>query len=130
MDNMRLAHSSDRGATFDWRASVHDATAGRLFVFADLALEPDGALDLAYYAGGADEDPMGSFRIARSTDGGRTFAPSQVVQQPLLFTTSRTTLRWIGDYVGIDYGAGRLVGAYGDNSGAADRIAFFATAPR
>jgi len=55
--------------------------------------------------------------------------PSVVVHTPLVFEQSRTVQRWIGDYVGFAFDAGKLYMAYGSDNAAESHVAFFRTNP-
>jgi hypothetical protein len=122
---VRVARSSDSGATVDQRADAHDGNIGPYFLHPQLALEASGALDVVYYAGARDGDPAATFRRARSSDGGRTFGPSVVVDQPITFTRTRTMSNWLGDYNGLAWAAGRLYTAYANNSAGVSHVAFY-----
>jgi hypothetical protein len=123
---LRLAHSSDGGATIDQRLDVHDPSAGLGFLGPQIALEPDGAIDVTYYAGAKDGDVAGSYRWARLPSGATEIGASTAIASPMTIVRSRTTTSWIGDYQGLAFGAGTLVGAFIDTTGAAGRVAFFA----
>jgi hypothetical protein len=62
---------------------------------------------------------------ARSLDGGQTFAPSQVVFEPVLYDLRRTTEQWLGDYLGVKSVNGAVVGVFVDNSAPQAHVAFF-----
>jgi hypothetical protein len=126
LTSLRLAHSGDQGQTFDSTVDVADPRAGHRFMYPVLVTEGGGVLDLAYYAGAADDDKTATLRRTRSTDG-KTFAPSVLVHQPLTLETSRTVPQWIGDYVGRAYAGGNLYVVYVDNAGAKPHIAFYRT---
>ena len=121
--SIRIAHSGDRGATFDWRQDALDTKAVSRAMTPVLMVEDDGTLDLAYYGGAADGDAAAAFRRARATDG-RTFEPSTVVHQALKLETSRAAPQWIGDWVGGGSAAGKVLFAYTDNSTTSPHIAF------
>jgi hypothetical protein len=114
--NLRLAHSADGGQSIESRSEVGDATKGPYFLLSRLALEENGALDVAYYAGSGDGDANASYRWGRSTDGGKTF-PSQALRSPVQFEQSRITAKFLGDYMGLAWKDGRLFSAFVDNSG-------------
>lgn len=124
LDKLRLAHSSDGGATIDWRVDAHDSAAGNLFLYPEIAGEPSGAINVAYYAGSSVGDSSGSFRYARAVNG-KDFAPSTVVATPVVFDAARGSQRWLGDYVGLNWQDGSLYAAFGDNSSGTSHIAFF-----
>ena len=124
---LRLAHSGDGGVTIDYRADEHDAASGKFFQHAQLTRESNGALDVTYYAGSADPDANGSFRRARSTDGGKTWGASVSILKPLDFLSSRTDPHWLGDYSGIWWLNGTLFTSYVDNSQQYAHVAFYST---
>jgi hypothetical protein len=106
---------------------VQDSAAGKYFMFPNLVREDSGALDLTYYAGSGQGDKAATFRRARSTDRGKTFAPSLVLHKPITFEQGRATLAWIGDYLGLTWSAGNLFMAYTDNSSGTSHTAFYRT---
>lgn len=111
---IRLAHSVDGGKSFGLTVSVHDPSAGAFFLLPQLVREPEGALDLSYYAGQFDEDPKGSFRVAR-TIASDSFGPSESLFEPLTFLQSRTDPRWLGDYTGLFARDGKLYASFAIN---------------
>jgi hypothetical protein len=125
---LRLAHSADGGHTIDRRADVNDASASMFTMEPALALEADGSIDLAYLAGNAENDPMGSLRVGRSTDGGQSFAPSTALYSPVTFGLSRTAPNWVGDYFGFVWDGGRVLSAFADNQSGTSHVSF-ASAP-
>jgi hypothetical protein len=126
--SLRLAHSSDKGMTFAMPVDAGDATAAMYLMEPSLVLEPGGAIDLAYYAGNADKDPMASWRSARSTDHGQSFGPSEVLEKPLILDVQLATSTWIGDYAGLAYAGGRLYSTYVDNASGTSHISFWSNA--
>jgi len=114
--SLRLAHSSDGGATVASIVEVRDPAPAMYAMEPAIALEPSGTIDIAYYVGNMAEDPNGSFRLARSTDGGQTFAPSTAIASPVLLAQNRNALTWFGDYATIVASGGRLYAAYGHNT--------------
>lgn len=125
LNRLRLAHSSDGGATIDARYDALDSAAGAYAMHPYLVREDGGALDLTYYAGASDGDTKGSFRVARSTDGGKSFAPSLVVHQPITFLSSRADPKWLGDYSGLWWTRGHLYMAYANNQPSYAHTAFY-----
>ncbi len=121
---LRLAHSSDGGATIDSRTDVFDAASGTFFMEPALVLEPNNALDLTYYTGNVGDDPAGTFRLARSTDGGQTFLPTTVIEQPVTFALNRNGKTWLGDYSGFVAFDGRLYTTYADNASGSSHVSF------
>ncbi len=121
---LHLAHSK-AGAAVDYRSvKSHDTADEKFYLQPQLGRSPDGTLDLTYYAGRADNDALGSFRWARSTDGGKTFAKSVTVREPVVFTQDRPTSQWPGDYSGLGYWNGAVVMSYIDNAIGASHVAF------
>lgn len=113
---IRLAHSSDGGATIDYRADAHDLNIGKLYLHTQLARESNGALDITYYAGNQDNDAGGNYVRSRSTDGGKTWGGAIDVHQPMLYLSSRTDTHWLGDYEGLWWLNGTLFMSYVDNT--------------
>ncbi|APR79604.1 Hypothetical protein A7982_04951 [Minicystis rosea] len=124
LTHIKIAHSSDGGATIDARYKVEDAAAGAYFLLPRIASEGAGTLGITYYAGAGSGDLNASYRHARSTDGGKTFGPSTVVRTPILYDQMRSTATWFGDYMGLTWNGGSLFGAYIDNTGGASHIVF------
>jgi hypothetical protein len=124
LTHINIAHSSDGGATIDARYQVEDAAAGAHYLLPRIASEGAGVLDITYYAGSGSGDTNASYRHARSTDGGKTFGPSVVVRQPILYDQNRATPTWFGDYMGLTWNGGSLFGAYIDNASGASHIVF------
>lgn len=128
LDSVRLAHSPDRGANIDGRYDAQDAAAGRYFLHPYLVREDNGALDIAYYAGASEGDRAGSFRRARSTDGGMTWGASAHVGSALTYTVSRASQAWLGDYTGTWWARNNLYYAFTTNAGGSGHVAFYRTA--
>ena len=127
---LHVARSADTGKTFAQDVEVHDPLAGAEMMLGQIAVDPsNGALDLVYYAGNMHDDPTGSYRHARSTDAGKTFSPTKVVAQPLLFTQNRASSRWLGDYVGIAARGGKAYTTFADNSVGNSHVAFAPVGP-
>jgi hypothetical protein len=124
LSSIRLAHSADGGKTIDRRSEAKDAAAAPFAMHPALAREDGGALDLVYYAGAKDGDTAGSYRLARSTDGGETWAPSAVLAAPITFLQARGDKKWLGDYTGVAWKGGALYTSFADNSGEASHVAF------
>jgi hypothetical protein len=122
--SLRIAHSSDGGATIDSRVDAHDPNAATFFMEPALALEAEGAIDIAYYAGNKDADPGGTFRYARSTDAGQTFEASTELAAPVTFVVKRDSPGWLGDYSGFIADGGRVLSTYTDNASGTSHISF------
>jgi hypothetical protein len=126
---IRIAHSSDSGVTIDNRYDAHDTAAGALYQHPYLVREPSGVLDLTYYAGNQEGDTAGSYRLARSMDGGKTWPASTAIKAPITFTARRDTGAWLGDYEGLAFSGGTLYMSYVDNSRVTSHTAFYRTTP-
>jgi hypothetical protein len=120
---MPIAHSGNGGMTLDaTRMNSLDTTASAEALLPVLLRETSGTLDVAYLAGQADMDPMGSVRLTRAT--GSTFAPSTMIAGPLSFDVDRTTSVWLGDYFGAVLHGPAMYVAYPINSTGIDHIYF------
>jgi hypothetical protein len=99
-----VARSVDGGKVFSGPARV-PAAAGQPARAPALALAPDGALYLAWTVGGND---AADIHLAKSTDGGRTFGPPQVVAPSKTYSDAPK--------LAVD-GAGVVHLAYAESSG-------------
>jgi hypothetical protein len=128
-NHVRVAHSTDGGLTFSDYSFAEDAKLGTKFLHPQLARDSSGRLTVVYYAGGElDPDPNGAFVITESIDGAQTWAPGKVVTSPLTFLSSRNSLKWLGDYVGLaTAGEKRRYVSFADNSSGKSHIGFFST---
>ena len=109
---LEVAHSGDGGHSFDAaRTQALDASASKQALLPILVREDTGALDMVYVAGDGDGDKMGSVRFTQAAMGGG-FGASTLVDEPLLFTVSRTSHQWLGDYFGAVAHGGSLYVAY------------------
>jgi hypothetical protein len=124
LHKLRLARTSD-GQTVDSLVDVEEP--GLNVIQPSLALDDSGGVDIAYYAGSKGGDTAGSYRFRRSLDKGATFQESVVVQEPLVFETSRASRRTPGDYMGLWGAAGKLYVAYTDTKDKTGHIAFYRT---
>lgn len=87
--DLRFARSTDGGRTFEPAIHVNDDAGGppASHTFHDLAVASDGTVYVSWIDGrrratSEDDDDGGpDIRLARSTDGGRSFAPSVVVDE-------------------------------------------------
>lgn len=121
-NRVRLAHSSNGGASFAPAVDVLDTAKSKAALLPILAGESGGALDVTYIAGNAAGDHAGSVRNVRIT--GDSLAPSDLVDQPLTFQNDRTGTDWVGDYFGSVWHAGGLYVAYPRNDSGYDHIWF------
>jgi hypothetical protein len=94
-----------------------DQLGGKLVMLGTLVPEAlPKALSLVYYAGDKEDSPNGRVRMTRSLDDGATWGPSIVVSPPMLFTTKRGVVSWLGDYIGASQFGNDILIAYADNS--------------
>ncbi len=124
---IRIAHSTDGGASIAERWDAHDPSLGGYFMLPQIAREESGALDVVYYAGQYDTDPGASFRRARAEAPGTSFGPSTIVETPLTFLQNRSDPGWLGDYVGVAWRAGRLYTSYAVNTDGYSHVSYFGT---
>jgi hypothetical protein len=81
---------------------ISGADDGYVYWQPQIVAENGGALDVFYYAGASFSDMAGSFRLLRSTDGGKTWAAPRTLFAPLNFNMySRHSPTWLGDYIGL-----------------------------
>jgi hypothetical protein len=130
LNGIRIAHSSNGGHAVDRRTDALDQAASKYAMHPQMVREAGGALDVIYYAGAKVDDPSGSFRRTRSTDGGVTWGPSETIQSPEGFVPSRSDQRWLGDYTGIAFADGALYASWADNTSGTSHIAFARVTPK
>lgn len=124
-NRLRIAISSDGGQNFATYVFGEDSAAGTKFLHPQLVRTTSGELWLLYYAGSdANPDPAGSLRVARSSDGGKTFAPSAAVKAPITFKTARGDPAWLGDYIGLHARSSQIFTTFADNSAGFSHIVF------
>jgi hypothetical protein len=121
---IRLAHSADAGATITTRSDIHDPGAGSLYLHPALLREPDGSLDVTYYAGKKEADGGGTFRYSRMAAGAPTFGAAEPVGPSLVFTGRRDKAIWLGDYTGFAWLSGTLYAAWVANADGAAHVRF------
>jgi hypothetical protein len=120
-----VAHSGDRGATFDpTRQQAADLSAAKYFLHPVLVQEPTGAEDIVYYAGNSQGDIAGTLRWSHAADGTSMFGASTVLSGPLEYTAIRTMSDWLGDYIGVAVGKGFLDTSFATNGTGSSHIAF------
>jgi hypothetical protein len=128
---IRLAHSSDGGATIDSRADAEDMAAGKLYMHPQLFRELGGAVDLTYYVGNFDMDPNGTFRWSRAAGPSMlAYGPSVVIDTPITFLQSRQTLAWLGDYTGLYARGIEVYMSFAVNAAGTSHIAFAKATPK
>jgi hypothetical protein len=128
LTGIRVAHSGDGGKSIEASYDVADKAAGKVFVHPFLVREDTGALDIAYYVASASGDAQGSFRRARSTDGGKSWSPSVVVGSPVGFDLKLLQPHWLGDYSSIAVRGGLLFATFADNSSGTSHVSFAVSA--
>ena len=80
--DLRFARSTDGGRTFEPAIYVNDdATGVSSHTFHDLAVGSDGVVYASWIDGRRDQEAGPDIRVARSTDGGRTFGASTIVSE-------------------------------------------------
>jgi hypothetical protein len=88
--NVRFARSADGGLTFEPAITVNDDANGppASHTFHSIAVAPDGTIYIAWIDGRASagheshhDGPGPQIRVTRSTDGGKSFAPSVLVAE-------------------------------------------------
>lgn len=102
-----LTVSRDGGATWSkpLRVNTDIKGNGREQWFPWLVVDPvDGSVNIAYYDRGATEGTLTDVTLARSVDGGRTFAYCKLNDE----SYDLNKLGFFGDYLGIDSYGGRV----------------------
>jgi hypothetical protein len=106
-----VAASRDGGQTWEDPVRVNDDSKGngkdQLFTW--MAVDPaDGSVNVLFYDRRDLEGTRTGLTLARSVDGGRTFANHRAAQEPFEFHPGV----FFGDYLGLDARGGRVVGLY------------------
>ena len=101
-----LVVSRDDGVTWSKPLRVNKDGKGKEQWFPWLVVDPvDGSVNIAYYDRGAQEGTLTDVTLARSVDGGRTFAYFKLNEE----TYDLNKLGFFGDYLGLDCRGGRVV---------------------
>lgn len=106
-----LASSRDAGATWSEPVRVNDDPKGngKAQLFTWMAVDRvDGSVNVLFFDRRDQPDTNTEVVLARSVDGGRTFANHRIKQAP--FACERGV--FFGDYIGIAAHAGRVIGVY------------------
>lgn len=106
-----VMRSADSGKTWSAPVRVHDDAAGSGAVqfFTWMAVDPsDGSVNVLFYDRRGRTGTRSGLTLARSTDGGRTFA-NHAVNIPDFEVTDKITF---GDYLGVDARDGRVAGVF------------------
>jgi hypothetical protein len=119
-----VARSADGGRSFDDR-KTYDAGA-LLVMYPQMAREPDGAIDLAFYASGATPE-TGALRWARTTEAKAGLPASKVVRDHFRFEPTREERAWPGGSFGWTLHEGTLYAASVDNTGELPHVVFTRT---
>jgi len=121
LDAIQLAHSADAGATIAQRLPALDA-AFPFTMHPRVALAPDGAPHVAYYAGRDRGDTSGELRRTTLPRGAQTLAPGITVAAPITYDTLHSGPAFVGDFLDLTFSGTSLFVAYGDNSSGASHI--------
>jgi len=106
-----VMRSRDNGATWSAPVRVNDDPVknGAVQFFTWMAVDPsDGSVNVLFYDRRGRKGTMSGLTLARSTDGGHTFA-NYPVSIPDFEVTDKITF---GDYLGVDAKAGRVAGVF------------------
>jgi hypothetical protein len=111
LDSIVLVRSFDGGRTFDWRRTLD--TSDGLAMHPEILREPDGALDVVYYAGpaGAPDtaSPAGAVRWARVPHSDAPLTAPRTGREPVRFVRERRDTAWPGDYFGVAWRSNELL---------------------
>jgi alpha-glucosidase len=100
-----LVASRDSGETWSKPLRVNKDGKGKEQWFPWLVVDPvDGSINIAYYDRGAQEGTLTDVTLARSIDGGRTFAYFKLNEE----SYDLNKLGFFGDYLGLDCHGGRV----------------------
>jgi alpha-glucosidase len=100
-----LVVSRDGGETWSKPLHVNKDGKGKEQWFPWLVVDPmDGSVNIAYYDRGAQDGTLTDVTLARSVDGGRTFAYFKLNAEPY----DLHKLGFFGDYLGLDCHGGRV----------------------
>jgi hypothetical protein len=110
LDDVWVAHVTGQKVI---RRRVSEPLGSLRYLLPFLTGDADG-FALTYYAT-AKDGGMGTFRAAFSADGD-AWGGAEAVHGPVLVTSKRGGLDWLGDYAGARLHDGALVAAFADNS--------------
>ncbi len=100
-----LVASRDGGETWSKPLRVNKDDKGKEQWFPWLVVDPvDGSVNIAYYDRGAREGTLTDVTLARSVDGGRTFAYFKLNEDAY----DLNKVGFFGDYLGLDCRGGRV----------------------
>jgi hypothetical protein len=124
---VRVAVSTDRGASFSMPTSVSDNGGCATQFHESLAVDDSGRVLAFWYD---NRDGLGHLLYAASTDSAATFGPPRLVGAPsFLFDTVQYSTDWLGDYFQPAVAGGKLYLLWSDNREGGQSHAFFAKAP-
>ena len=121
LDAIVIAKSLDGGRTFDSRRVFEGGSL--LMMHPQLVREPDGDLNLAFYAAGPTPD-TGALRWLHADADRSPLGPSKVLRPGFRFETAPEAHNWPGLYFGLGWQDGTLYAASIDNSGDMAHVAF------
>jgi hypothetical protein len=124
LNALRLASTVD-GAAFDRVIVPLDASP---FVLApQLVMEPDGTLDVTYFAGDDEGDVHGTFRRLQIAGGDVGASVAWVDDVPMV--GDRSSDLWIGDYSGLVFVDGSLAASFIDDADGFGHVSFARITP-
>jgi hypothetical protein len=115
-----LLASRDGGRTWAAPVRVNDDPKGAVQMFTWMAVDPtDGSVNIVFHDRRGLSGTMTGVTLARSVDGGRTFANHTVPVEPFDCCAASS---FVGDYNGLDAFGGRVVAVFPTLHGAVQRI--------
>ncbi len=120
--------SRDNGTTWEdpVRVNQDEVGNGMDHRMPELVVEPDGSVSIVYMAAVGAPDTWHAF-VARSTDGGRTFAEYRVSSEPTdpaAINNQPSFLTHLGDYLGISYNADGVIAVWQDGRNTTPDVPF------
>jgi hypothetical protein len=130
LDAIVIARSFDGGRTYDWRRTIEMGDS--LAIHPQIVREPDGAIDVAYYAmpSGADAGEGGSLRYVRIAEKGSALSSPRIAHDHVKISRERKDPAWPGDYFGLGWHDGKLYLASIDATGDVSHVSFTSIAAK